>query len=146
MALIKCHECGHEISTEAKVCPQCGAKNINRKKTFTPTWGAVVIVTILALLIYDIYEVDLNPTIPTCESSHGKKVFVDLFEKSQYAQINKIQVTYVVDQIDVSDTSRPEDRICEVTFSLNNGTEKKYIFTFKPSDKGGYHARMEPKK
>ncbi|HSH98414.1 MAG TPA: zinc-ribbon domain-containing protein [Methyloradius sp.] len=26
MALIKCHECGHEISTEAKACPQCGAE------------------------------------------------------------------------------------------------------------------------
>jgi hypothetical protein len=27
MALIKCHECSSEISTEAKNCPKCGAKN-----------------------------------------------------------------------------------------------------------------------
>ena len=26
MALIKCHECGNEISDAAKSCPQCGAK------------------------------------------------------------------------------------------------------------------------
>lgn len=26
MALIKCHECGMEVSTEAKTCPKCGAK------------------------------------------------------------------------------------------------------------------------
>lgn len=26
MALVKCHECGTEISTEAKTCPKCGAK------------------------------------------------------------------------------------------------------------------------
>jgi len=26
MALVKCKECGHEISKSAKVCPQCGAK------------------------------------------------------------------------------------------------------------------------
>lgn len=26
MALIKCRECGKEISTEAKACPHCGAK------------------------------------------------------------------------------------------------------------------------
>ena len=26
MALIKCHECGNEVSTEAKACPKCGAK------------------------------------------------------------------------------------------------------------------------
>lgn len=26
MALTKCHECGTEVSTEAKTCPKCGAK------------------------------------------------------------------------------------------------------------------------
>lgn len=25
MALIKCHECGANVSTAAKTCPQCGA-------------------------------------------------------------------------------------------------------------------------
>lgn len=27
MALIKCHECGHDVSTEAASCPRCGAIN-----------------------------------------------------------------------------------------------------------------------
>ena len=26
MALVKCQECGNQISTDAKACPQCGAK------------------------------------------------------------------------------------------------------------------------
>lgn len=26
MALIKCHECGTDVSTDAKTCPKCGAK------------------------------------------------------------------------------------------------------------------------
>lgn len=26
MALMKCHECGYEVSSEAKACPKCGAK------------------------------------------------------------------------------------------------------------------------
>ena len=26
MALVKCHECGREVSTEAAACPNCGAK------------------------------------------------------------------------------------------------------------------------
>lgn len=26
MAMIKCQECGHEISDKAKTCPNCGAK------------------------------------------------------------------------------------------------------------------------
>ncbi len=28
MALKKCSECGHEISSVAKVCPQCGKRQI----------------------------------------------------------------------------------------------------------------------
>jgi hypothetical protein len=26
MAMVKCHECGNEISSEAEACPKCGAK------------------------------------------------------------------------------------------------------------------------
>ncbi len=32
MALKKCKECGKEISSKAKVCPSCGAKNKTRSK------------------------------------------------------------------------------------------------------------------
>lgn len=32
MALKKCKECGKEISSKAKVCPSCGAKNKRRSK------------------------------------------------------------------------------------------------------------------
>lgn len=34
MALIKCHECGQEISDNAKSCPHCGYKTENRKPIF----------------------------------------------------------------------------------------------------------------
>ncbi len=36
MALIKCHECGNEISSSTKFCPQCGASN---KQHFCPECG-----------------------------------------------------------------------------------------------------------
>lgn len=36
MALIKCHKCGNEISSNAKFCPQCGASN---KQHFCPECG-----------------------------------------------------------------------------------------------------------
>jgi len=29
MALLKCHECGNEVSSQAKACPKCGAKKSN---------------------------------------------------------------------------------------------------------------------
>lgn len=32
MALIKCNECGNEVSNTAKACPKCGAKIINKIK------------------------------------------------------------------------------------------------------------------
>jgi DNA-directed RNA polymerase subunit RPC12/RpoP len=40
MALIKCHECGKKVSTEAAVCPACGAAvKIPEPKKKTPTRG-----------------------------------------------------------------------------------------------------------
>ena len=32
MALIKCKECGREISSNATVCHSCGYKNINKRE------------------------------------------------------------------------------------------------------------------
>ncbi len=43
MALINCKECGNEISNNAKVCPKCGAKNINK---------GVVLATIATIFIF----------------------------------------------------------------------------------------------
>lgn len=33
MALTPCHECGYNVSTEAKACPQCGAAPKKRRKS-----------------------------------------------------------------------------------------------------------------
>lgn len=45
MALIKCKECGNQISTEASSCPQCGAKN---KKS----GGCLSIIGYIAVFIF----------------------------------------------------------------------------------------------
>jgi len=47
MALITCHECKQQISSEAKVCPQCGAKP---KKSIGI--GGIVLVAIVGVLAY----------------------------------------------------------------------------------------------
>lgn len=52
MALIKCHECGAEVSTEAKACPKCGAKV--RK----PTSGALAL--LLGLMVIGIVIVGVS--------------------------------------------------------------------------------------
>ena len=83
MAIIKCHECGNEISSEAKVCPQCGAKN----RSYSKKWSATfLVVVVLGFVAYYIFEAELNPNIPVCDSSHGRKVFKGSFENSPFAQ------------------------------------------------------------
>lgn len=42
MALIKCHECGAEVSTEAKTCQKCGAKP--KKPAGLTTWLIIILI------------------------------------------------------------------------------------------------------
>lgn len=45
MALIKCKECGTEVSSKAKTCPKCGAKPT--KKTSLITWFVLILIVYL---------------------------------------------------------------------------------------------------
>lgn len=45
MALIKCHECGHETSDTAKACPGCGAKP--KKKISVVGWIVAALFTVI---------------------------------------------------------------------------------------------------
>ncbi|MDH4188543.1 MAG: zinc-ribbon domain-containing protein, partial [Nitrospira sp.] len=71
MAIVKCHECGKEISIDAKICQQCGARNKDRKtKTFKR-----VLALVLATVIASVGAL-LAATSPNhCESYAGRKVF-----------------------------------------------------------------------
>ncbi|HDL01917.1 MAG TPA: zinc ribbon domain-containing protein [candidate division Zixibacteria bacterium] len=60
MALVKCKECGEQVSTKAKSCPKCGA--IAPKKTSLFTWLVVI------FIIYAIYAVNQSPTTPISSS------------------------------------------------------------------------------
>jgi predicted nucleic acid-binding Zn ribbon protein len=138
MALIKCHECGKEISTEAKVCPQCGAKNKNRRKSKIITFGGTFILLFGIFAVYTIFEPELNPNIPACESRHGKKVFINTFDNSPYAKNNNVRALEIRSQKEISSGANPEDRVCEVTFRINDGTDKTYIISFERKESGGY--------
>lgn len=60
MALVKCKECGEQVSTKAKNCPKCGAKA--PKKTSPVTWA------VLGLLIFGFYISSQSPS-PSSNSS-----------------------------------------------------------------------------
>lgn len=58
MALIKCKECGHDVSSEASQCPNCGfpvktSSNKSRKKWLV---GGIVVLVTLSILIAVIYN------------------------------------------------------------------------------------------
>lgn len=47
MALIKCHECGHETSDTANACPRCGAKP--KKKIGVFGWIVAALFTVIVV-------------------------------------------------------------------------------------------------
>jgi len=51
MALIKCGECGNDVSTAAKTCPKCGAKVTKRTSRATKALGALFGVAIIAGIV-----------------------------------------------------------------------------------------------
>jgi len=63
MALVRCKECGEDISTKAQACPKCGAKA--PKKTSLFTWF------VLIFIIFIVYASDQAPTT-TVDSSLNK--------------------------------------------------------------------------
>ena len=145
MSLVKCHECGNQISTEAKTCPQCGAKNKARAKT--SKW-LIVIATIILIYGWYIYSESKYGYLledPTCANRHATKLFKQTFDGSPYAQKNKLRVIEVSDQKEVSSGSRPEDRVCEITFRLNDSDKVTYIFTFESTEDGNLFVKGSPK-
>jgi hypothetical protein len=61
MALIKCGECGQQMSSSAKVCPHCGKPRPSAGKTGC----AWVIVLVGAIFIWSIWNADNQPSTPT---------------------------------------------------------------------------------
>jgi hypothetical protein len=50
MALAKCRECGHEVSTEAKTCPGCGVSKPTKRSG--PSTGLLVVVFLILLFVF----------------------------------------------------------------------------------------------
>lgn len=48
MSLIKCHECGEKVSSQAQACPKCGAKPKQKRKILEIIFGVLVVVVAAA--------------------------------------------------------------------------------------------------
>lgn len=50
MALQPCHECGTQISSEAKTCPQCGVARKNKSNAISQIIGGIFVVGVIWVL------------------------------------------------------------------------------------------------
>ena len=70
MALINCHECKREVSTEAKTCPSCGAKVRLPKKPVSPTMKAFFV--LLGVGVFASVAIESNRKEETTKASEQR--------------------------------------------------------------------------
>lgn len=107
MALVKCKECGHEISKKAKTCPNCGAKNGPKHYSLL----SLIVWLFIGYLVYIIFtsfsDISENPTSGDLSNYQ---------QESQSAQQSVPQETKLIWSI-----SQSKDKITkDVQFFLNS--------------------------
>ena len=81
MALIKCSECGKEISSSAKMCPHCGASNkISNNKKSNKKILFIVIFILLIVLVGSIFAYHLiknnnDENLSTSEQKNSEEYY-----------------------------------------------------------------------
>lgn len=83
MALMKCKECGGDVSNKAKFCPACGA--IPSKKTSRLTW------LVLILIILFVYGVSQAPAVKPID----KKIEVINASKEKQQELDPAKCQYL---------------------------------------------------
>ena len=64
MALKTCRECGHKVSSEAKVCPNCGVKEPYQ----SPVRGLIFIAIVIIASIKDAAMTEVAQVIPITQT------------------------------------------------------------------------------
>lgn len=78
MALIKCPECGKEISDKVKICPNCGYPNPGKNKKVISKTVFIKFVIIVAVLI------GIIAAILALINSNPEKKYLSLFRSAKY--------------------------------------------------------------
>ena len=88
MALIKCAECGHEISEQATTCPSCGHPNVPPKipveKPPSKTGPHPVILVLIAIIAIIVFVISLGATNNSSVTGTKKTVGYGHYTKSAY--------------------------------------------------------------
>ena len=143
MALIKCTECGHEISTEAKTCPNCGARN----KAYKSKIGKLIFVLGLGFIIYIIYLFDtVDDYLLNCDTTEKRKSFAKVIDNSSHSQINKLRVIDITEIRTIKSGDSITDMVCDATINFNSIGKQRYRFTWRESESGSLLIHASPKK
>ena len=95
MALIKCNECGKEISDKAKVCPHCGTKykseNENDRKGFPTSVMFILIVIFVAVifLMMNYNKKDYNNSTSGIKENTNEIIGNEIKTKNEFDKIKK---------------------------------------------------------
>ena len=95
MALIKCNECGKEISDKAKVCPHCGTKykseNENDRKGFPTSVMFILIVIFVAVIfiIMNYNKKDYNNSTSGIKENTNEIIGNEIKTKNEFDKIKK---------------------------------------------------------
>jgi hypothetical protein len=107
MALLKCKECGNEVSDQAKACPKCGAKVKKR-------WGVIktVLVSVLGLWVIGVVVAGASRGGSGTSSTSGSAT--PIVEKTPKEQVSENL------KLDYRWTKAGFDNIMELTGSITN--------------------------
>jgi predicted nucleic acid-binding Zn ribbon protein len=142
VTIVACHECGDQISTEAKVCPQCGARNRSRRAPRLLKWGLIIAVGAVALVVILGYFAT-GPSL--CESYLVRHEFVRAFDRGPFAQREHVHVVDIVSQRTISRGERIEDEVCEIEFRTSDNKPRTYTLDFVKSEIVGYLIHLKEK-
>lgn len=93
MSMVACAECGAKISSTAKTCPQCGAKNKNRD------WGAgkkIVAGFFILCIGISVYDAAMRDSNPKAAADQGESMddtlrYAGLKEACKQAVLTKLK-------------------------------------------------------
>ena len=147
MALNECHECGKEISSEAKTCPNCGARNRAYKSDTKKYWFIGTFIVVFGIISYiyvshDSYVYNLT----SCDTSRHRESFVSVIDGSAYSQKNKLRVIDVTKIKTIKSGESITDLVCDATVHYNSMRKEKYRFTWRESDSGNIIITASPRK
>jgi len=97
MALIKCSECGHEVSDKANVCPKCGNKiaaNNDRGNSTIKIIGAVVVVALLIGGAFFFLNKEDEANNETANVETAEVVNANEFDRSKAKLLKVVKVEY----------------------------------------------------